>query len=177
MPVARSLADTPPCSASRCAWLSASACVRARARAGVSPSACAQTEANKIIMQYLCWRASHSAGKLGKKMRFSEEALAAAGQLATGGTEGLDDLPRNFALNLSSGLKCTAYYRKKKKKRNANGGMKDSELLGLGRFLELLATNDDVKDDFDCACLAIEQDLLASFSATSCSKRIADSLA
>ena len=96
MPVARSLADTLPCSASRCAWLSASACARARARAGVSPSACAQTEANKIIMQYLCWRASHSAGKLGKKMRFSEEALAAAGQLATGGTEGLDDLPRKI---------------------------------------------------------------------------------
>lgn len=55
----------------------------------------------------------------------------------------LDDLERNFALNLGSGLKCTAYYRKKKK------GKKDAELLGLGRFLELLATNEEVKDNFD----------------------------
>ncbi len=53
----------------------------------------------------------------------------------------LDDLARNFALNLDSGLKCTAYYRKKK-------GSKDAELLGLGRFLELLATNEEVKDNF-----------------------------
>lgn len=55
----------------------------------------------------------------------------------------LDDLERNFALNLGSGLKCTAYYRKKKQ------GKKDAELLGLGRFLELLATNENVKTDFD----------------------------
>ncbi|KAL7544170.1 hypothetical protein ACHAWF_007551 [Thalassiosira exigua] len=61
----------------------------------------------------------------------------------------LDDLTRNFALNLSSGLKCTAYYRNKKKKRTASGGVNDSELLGLGRFLELLATNEEAKDDFD----------------------------
>ena len=64
----------------------------------------------------------------------------------------LDDLARNFALNLGSGLKCTAYYRKKKKKRNASGGINDSELLGFGRFLELLATNEVVKhygDDVD----------------------------
>lgn len=58
----------------------------------------------------------------------------------------LDDLERNFALNLGSGLKCTAFYRKKKKKRTANGGINDSELLGLGRFLELLATNEEVND-------------------------------
>mmetsp|Transcript_15888 Transcript_15888/g.33607 ORF Transcript_15888/g.33607 Transcript_15888/m.33607 type:complete len:394 (+) Transcript_15888:234-1415(+) len=58
----------------------------------------------------------------------------------------LDDLARNFALNLGSGLKCTAYYHKKKKKRNAAGGSNDEELLGLGRFLELLATNEEVKD-------------------------------
>jgi len=61
----------------------------------------------------------------------------------------LDDLNRNFALNLSSGLKCTAYYRKKRRKRNAAGGINDMELLGLGRFLELLATNDEVNDNFD----------------------------
>jgi len=61
----------------------------------------------------------------------------------------LDDLSRNFALNLGSGLKCTAYYRKKKKNRSAAGGSKDQELLGIGRFLELLATNEEVKEHFD----------------------------
>jgi len=57
----------------------------------------------------------------------------------------LDDLARNFALNLGSGLKCTAYYRSKKKRNGSN----DNELLGLGRFLELLATHDDSKHNFD----------------------------
>lgn len=62
----------------------------------------------------------------------------------------LDDLSRNFALNLGSGLKCTAYYRKKKKRKNGKqGGVNDAELLGFGRFLELLATNDEVRDDFN----------------------------
>lgn len=72
----------------------------------------------------------------------------------------LDDLTRNFALNLGSGLKCTAYYRNKKKRSRTNGGggeedesappSKDMELLGLGRFLELLATNGKEKfDDVD----------------------------
>lgn len=67
-------------------------------------------------------------------------------------TAHLDDLSRNFALNLSSGLKCTAYYRKKKGKRSANGqgGTNDTELLGLGRFLELIATNEIAKDNFTC---------------------------
>ena len=46
----------------------------------------------------------------------------------------LDDLARNFALNLGSGLKCTAYYRKKNKATN------DVELLGLARYLDMLAT-------------------------------------
>ena len=45
----------------------------------------------------------------------------------------IDDLERNFALNLTNGLKCTAYYRKKKKAQN------DVELLGLARYLEILA--------------------------------------
>ena len=45
----------------------------------------------------------------------------------------IDDLERNFALNLTNGLKCTAYYRKKKK------AAKDVELLGLARYLDLLA--------------------------------------
>ena len=61
----------------------------------------------------------------------------------------IDDLSRNFALNLGSGLKCTAYYRKKKKRSNGQGGSNDNELLGIGRFLELLATTDESKDNFD----------------------------
>lgn len=73
----------------------------------------------------------------------------------------LDDLARNFALNLGSGLKCTAYYRKKKKKRNASGGSNDAELLGLGRFLELLATNEEVKDDFDDVDFQFWQDYVS----------------
>ena len=43
----------------------------------------------------------------------------------------LDDLSRNFALNLDSGLKCTAYHRKKNRR--------DNELLGLARYLVQLA--------------------------------------
>ncbi len=58
----------------------------------------------------------------------------------------LDDLSRNFALNLGSGLKCTAYHRKKKKR---GKGSDDAELLGLGRFLELLATREEVDGNFD----------------------------
>ena len=70
-------------------------------------------------------------------------------QWSSKNTVHLDDLKRNFALNMSSGLKCTGYYRKKRKKRNSAGGVNDSELLGLGRFCELLATTDEVKDNFD----------------------------
>ena len=76
-------------------------------------------------------------------------------------TAHLDDLARNFALNLGSGLKCTAYYRKKKKKRNAAGGINDSELLGLGRFLELLATNEKVQDNFDDVDFSFWQDYVS----------------
>jgi len=50
----------------------------------------------------------------------------------------LDDLSRNFALNPDNGLKVTAYYRKKKP------GLKDIELMGLGTYLEKLAS--EVKD-------------------------------
>lgn len=46
----------------------------------------------------------------------------------------LDDLSRNFALNLSSGLKVTPYYRKKR-----NMQQRDVELLGLGKYLTFLA--------------------------------------
>lgn len=41
----------------------------------------------------------------------------------------IDDLSRNFALNLGSGLKCSAYHRKKSK------SSRDAELLGIGRYL------------------------------------------
>ena len=45
----------------------------------------------------------------------------------------IDDLSRNFALNLGSGIKCTGYFRKKSKAR------RDTELLGLSKYLEQLA--------------------------------------
>jgi len=57
----------------------------------------------------------------------------------------LDDLARNFALNLGSGLKVTAYYRKKSKAR------RDVELLGLARYLEELATSGLSFDDVNFA--------------------------
>jgi ubiquitin-like domain-containing CTD phosphatase 1 len=44
----------------------------------------------------------------------------------------VDDLSRNFALNLGSGLKVSGFYRKKSKAR------RDSELLGLSKYLEKL---------------------------------------
>lgn len=69
-------------------------------------------------------------------------------QWSSKNTVHLDDLKRNFALNMSSGLKCTGYYRKKRKKGKSAGGVNDTELLGLGRFCELLATT-EVKDNFD----------------------------
>jgi ubiquitin-like domain-containing CTD phosphatase 1 len=47
----------------------------------------------------------------------------------------LDDLSRNFALNLHNGLKVSPYHRKSSKK--------DVELLGLARFLEIIALNKD----------------------------------
>ena len=53
-------------------------------------------EANKIIMQYLCWRASHSAGQIGRHLPLSPAAIAAAEQLASGGLDGLDELPRRI---------------------------------------------------------------------------------
>ena len=50
----------------------------------------------------------------------------------------LDDLSRNFALNLSSGLKVTGFYRKKTK---SSQGARDVELVGLGQYLTLLASS------------------------------------
>lgn len=45
----------------------------------------------------------------------------------------VDDLSRNFALNLGSGLKVSGYYRKKSSAR------RDTELKGLAKYLEELA--------------------------------------
>jgi len=45
----------------------------------------------------------------------------------------LDDLSRNFALNLQNGLKVRPYYRK--------SNPKDVELLGLAQFLQIVALN------------------------------------
>ena len=59
----------------------------------------------------------------------------------------LDDLSRNFALNISNGLKVTAYYRKKRKgsgRRNISTGNKDVELIGLIGYCAKLAK--EVKD-------------------------------
>lgn len=57
----------------------------------------------------------------------------------------VDDLSRNFALNLTCGLKIKGYYRKKSK------AQRDTELLGLSKYLEELATaNVDFENvDFD----------------------------
>mmetsp|Transcript_17294 Transcript_17294/g.25550 ORF Transcript_17294/g.25550 Transcript_17294/m.25550 type:complete len:392 (+) Transcript_17294:124-1299(+) len=57
------------------------------------------------------------------------------GQWGPHNTVHLDDLARNFALNPQSGLRVTAFYRKKSK-----AAKRDVELLGLGQYLELLAT-------------------------------------
>jgi len=56
----------------------------------------------------------------------------------------VDDLSRNFALNLGSGLKVTPYYRKKR-----SSGRRDCELLGLSRYFEMLATDVDNFSDVD----------------------------
>ena len=57
----------------------------------------------------------------------------------------IDDLSRNFALNLTSGIKISGYYRKKSKAR------RDTELLGLAKYLEELAASkvDFNEVDFD----------------------------
>jgi ubiquitin-like domain-containing CTD phosphatase 1 len=64
----------------------------------------------------------------------------------------IDDLGRNFALNLGSGIKITAFDRKKSKAR------RDVELLGLGAYLEQLATS---KLDFDTVDFASWRDVVA----------------
>ena len=55
----------------------------------------------------------------------------------------IDDLRRNFALNQGSGLKCTAYYRKK------TGANRDAELLGMANYLEMVAQSGANFDDID----------------------------
>ena len=53
----------------------------------------------------------------------------------------LDDLSRNFALNLGSGLKVTPYYRKK------SSGKKDVELQLLATYLEKVAVESENFED------------------------------
>jgi ubiquitin-like domain-containing CTD phosphatase 1 len=55
----------------------------------------------------------------------------------------IDDLSRNFALNLGSGIKCKGYYRKKSK------AARDTELMGLTKYLEELAVAQVNFDDVD----------------------------
>lgn len=55
----------------------------------------------------------------------------------------VDDLSRNFALNLTCGLRVTAYHRKK------SASARDTELLGLKRYLEQLAKSKLSFDDID----------------------------
>lgn len=58
----------------------------------------------------------------------------------------LDDLSRNFALNVDNGLKVTAFYQKRNK-----GKSRDSELLGLATYLAKVAeeSNDFTKVNFN----------------------------
>jgi ubiquitin-like domain-containing CTD phosphatase 1 len=55
----------------------------------------------------------------------------------THNTVHVDDLSRNFALNLDNGLQCSAYHRKKKSNSvtTSNHGRRDRELVGLIKFL------------------------------------------
>jgi ubiquitin-like domain-containing CTD phosphatase 1 len=53
----------------------------------------------------------------------------------THNTVHIDDLSRNFALNIHNGIKIKAYYRKK-----ASSGRRDIELLALSKYLIQLAT-------------------------------------
>lgn len=55
----------------------------------------------------------------------------------------VDDLSRNFALNLNSGLKISGYYRKKGK------AYRDTDLLGLSKYLEQLAVSNVNFDEVD----------------------------
>ena len=64
----------------------------------------------------------------------------------------IDDLGRNFALNLGSGIKVTAFDRKKAKAR------RDVELLGLGNYLEMLAKSNL---DFDTVDFESWRDVVA----------------
>jgi ubiquitin-like domain-containing CTD phosphatase 1 len=51
----------------------------------------------------------------------------------------LDDLATNFCLNPRNGLKCSGFYRTKPNAAN------DCELLLWAKYLELLATDEDVR--------------------------------
>lgn len=83
-----------------------------------------------------------STSRMGKKVKHYVKPLQIIWNKFPGvwgphNTVHLDDLSRNFALNLSNGLKVSAFYRKKQ-------GKKDVELSGLAKYLEKLAS--EVKD-------------------------------
>ena len=50
---------------------------------------------------------------------------------------------------------------KGKRSANGQGGTNDTELLGLGRFLELIATNETSKDNFTCVDFNFWQDYVS----------------
>lgn len=70
-------------------------------------------------------------------------------QWSSANTVHIDDLSRNFALNRSSGLRCKAYYRRKR--------ARDSELLGIGKYLVQLAKS---RANFDNADFGKWQDVV-----------------
>jgi ubiquitin-like domain-containing CTD phosphatase 1 len=71
-----------------------------------------------------------------------------SGRWSSKNTAHVDDLGRNFALNLTSGIKISAYHRKKSSAR------RDAELLGLAKYLEDLSTSGlDFDDVGMCMCL------------------------
>ncbi|KAL7511068.1 hypothetical protein ACHAXN_011050 [Cyclotella atomus] len=96
-----------------------------------------------------------SSKRSGKKVEHSVKPLQIIwSKFPHWSSQNTDDLARNFALNPGCGLKCTAYYRNKRMKKGITDGrgQDDRELLGWGRFLELLATElpeDQTFDDVD----------------------------
>ena len=55
-------------------------------------SGAGKTEANKILIRYLCWRADHVTGQQRRNATVSADAFAAAERLASGDTKDLDAL-------------------------------------------------------------------------------------
>ena len=60
-------------------------------------------------------------------------------------TIAVDDLKRNFALNPTNGITCSAFYRNKSSARKGTG-KNDVELLGIGAYLQKLKDVDDFSE-------------------------------